>query len=111
MAPRDHKRYQELEHDQSSSMWKSSSVSSTAPAASPPSSSRKRVKSTVSGDCLTAGFLAGVLRGLDQAGAVSVGLQAARLSCQVSPAVPETLNTGEIDWASPAEGIVLFEQI
>ena len=52
----DHKRYQELELDQSSSMWKSSSVSSTAPAASPPSSSRKRVKSTVSGDCRTAGL-------------------------------------------------------
>ena len=63
------------------------------------------------GDCLTAGFLAGVLRGLDQASAVSVGLQAAKLSCQVSPAVPESLNTGDIDWARPAQGIVLFEQI
>ena len=63
------------------------------------------------GDCLTAGFLAGVLRGLDQASAVSVGLQAAKLSCQVSPAVPESLHSRDIDWARPAEGIVLFEQI
>ena len=63
------------------------------------------------GDCLTAGFLAGVLRGLDQATAVSVGLQAAKLSCQVSPAVPESLNSRDINWETPAEGIVLFEQI
>ena len=63
------------------------------------------------GDCLTAGFLAGVLRGLDQATAVSVGLQAAKLSCQVSPAVPESLNTRDINWETPAEGIVLFEQM
>ena len=62
------------------------------------------------GDCLTAGFIAAVLSGKDQASAVSAGLQAARLSCGVSAAVPEAdiLNSNKINWTSPADEIVLF---
>eukprot|EP00092_Neocalanus_flemingeri_P003763 GFUD01004049.1.p1 GENE.GFUD01004049.1~~GFUD01004049.1.p1 ORF type:complete len:279 (+),score=117.13 GFUD01004049.1:22-837(+) len=59
------------------------------------------------GDCLSAGFISGVLRGLDQAAAVSAGLQAAKLSCGVSAAVPDLLGEGSIDWGHRAEGQVL----
>ena len=60
------------------------------------------------GDCLTAGFIAALLRGLDQAAAVSVGMQAAKLSCGVSAAVPDNL---EVDWTRRAPGEVLFEEL
>ena len=60
------------------------------------------------GDCLTAGFITGVLQGRDQASAVSAGLQAARISCSVSAAVPESLKHSDLNWAlSPAQ-VVLF---
>jgi len=58
------------------------------------------------GDCLSAGFISGVLRGQDQAAAVSAGLQAAKVSCGVSAAVPNRL--GDIDWGHKAEGQVLW---
>ena len=60
------------------------------------------------GDCLTAGFISSVLRGLDQATAVSAGMQAAKLSCGVSAAVPDDIH---IDWTRSAPGIVMFEEI
>ena len=60
------------------------------------------------GDCLTAGFIAAVLQGLDQATAVSAGLQAAKLSCGVSAAVPDSL---DIDWSRRARGEVLFKEL
>jgi len=53
------------------------------------------------GDCLAAGFIAGALRGLKQDAAVSAGMQAARQSCHVSPAVPDVL---EVAWNEPARG-------
>jgi len=60
------------------------------------------------GDCLSAGFISGVLKGLGQAGAVSAGMQAARISCGVSAAVPDILEEGSIDWEHQAEGRVLL---
>jgi len=61
------------------------------------------------GDCLTAGFIAGVLKGLDQAGAVAAGMQAARLSCSFSAAVPDILHQNIIDWSRKADGVVLVK--
>jgi len=58
------------------------------------------------GDCLSSGFISGVLRGLDQAAAVSAGLQAAKVSCGVSAAVPDRLE--DIDWDHKADGQVLW---
>ena len=60
------------------------------------------------GDCLTAGFITAVLQGHSQAAAVSGGMQAARLSCSVSAAVPDHLNHQDIDWNLDIEEIVLF---
>ena len=60
------------------------------------------------GDCLTAGFITGVLQGSDQATAVSAGLQAARISCSVSAAVPETLRHSDLNWALRPDQVVLF---
>ena len=60
------------------------------------------------GDCLTAGFITGLLQGRDQATAVSAGLQAARISCSVSAAVPETLKHSDINWALVPSQVVLF---
>lgn len=60
------------------------------------------------GDCLTAGFITGVLQGRDQATAVSAGLQAARISCSVSAAVPETLRHSDLNWALRPDQVVLF---
>lgn len=57
------------------------------------------------GDCLAAGFIAAALKGLGQDVAVAVGLQAAKLSCSVSAAVPETLT---VSWDAKAEGIRLI---
>jgi len=54
------------------------------------------------GDCLTAGFIAGILRGKDQHTCVNVGMQAARLSCGVSAAVPESLEAGLLKWEKPS---------
>jgi len=59
------------------------------------------------GDCLTAGFIAGMLQGLNQAKAVSAGMQAAKISCGVSAAVPDILESGSIDWSHEAEGQIL----
>merc|ERR1712025_42811 len=59
------------------------------------------------GDCLTAGFIAGMLQGLNQAKSVSVGMQAAKISCGVSAAVPDILESGSIDWSHEAEGQIL----
>jgi len=50
------------------------------------------------GDCLTAGFLTGVLQGKNQHQCVSAGLQAAKLSCGVAAAVPSQLSLELIDW-------------
>jgi len=60
------------------------------------------------GDCLTAGFIAGMLQGLGQAEAVSAGMQAAKISCGVSAAVPDILQSGSIDWGHKADGQVLL---
>ena len=60
------------------------------------------------GDCLTAGFISAALQGRDQAAAVSAGLQAARLSCSVSAAVPDTLTPDLITWDTPADHVLLF---
>ena len=60
------------------------------------------------GDCLTAGFITALLRGRGQAAAVSAGLQAAKLSCAVSAAVPDTMTPGDIDWELEPEQVVLF---
>lgn len=59
------------------------------------------------GDCLTAGFIAGILRGEDQHTAVNVGMQAARLSCGVSAAVPESLEAGLLKWESPSVSTIV----
>ncbi|XP_023342571.1 pseudouridine-metabolizing bifunctional protein C1861.05 [Eurytemora carolleeae] len=42
------------------------------------------------GDCLTAGFITAILRGEDQDTCVAAGMQVARLSCGVSPAIPQS---------------------
>jgi len=54
------------------------------------------------GDCLNAGFIAALLRGEDQHTCVNVGMQAARLSCGVSAAVPEFLEAGLLKWEAPS---------
>ena len=59
------------------------------------------------GDCLAAGFIAGVLQGLAQAAAVSAGLQAAKISCGVAAAVPHILQHRDIDWEHQAQGHIL----
>ena len=60
------------------------------------------------GDCLTAGFITAALQGRDQASAVSGGMQAARLSCSVSAAVPDNMRLEDIDWTRPADKMILF---
>ena len=60
------------------------------------------------GDCLTAGFITAALQGRDQTSAVSGGMQAARLSCSVSAAVPDNLRFEDIDWTRPADKMILF---
>ena len=50
------------------------------------------------GDCFTGAFVAGLLNGLDQDQAVSVGIQAARLSLANEKTVPFDLSSKKIHW-------------
>jgi len=70
-----------------------------------PCSPNSLVSVSGAGDCLAAGFIAAALKGLKQDAAVAAGLQAAKLSCTVSAAVPETL---EVSWEKNATGIRLI---
>jgi len=54
------------------------------------------------GDCLTAGFITGLLHGESQECAISLGLQAASLSCGVAAAVPDILT---VTWSQHSPGI------
>ena len=44
------------------------------------------------GDCLAAGFIAGLLKGYDNITSVNMGLKSARLSLQSFYTVPESLS-------------------
>ncbi|XP_027210795.2 uncharacterized protein [Penaeus vannamei] len=50
------------------------------------------------GDCLAAGFIAGMLQGHGLSECSALGLHAASLSLEASPAVPDTLCTSVLPW-------------
>lgn len=60
------------------------------------------------GDCLTAGFITGVLQGKQQGQCVAAGMQAAKMSCGVSAAVPTKLSIDQLNWEQNIEAIVIL---
>lgn len=48
------------------------------------------------GDCLSAGFIAGILHGHDHHNSLKMGLKAARLSLQTMDTVPQNLTLSDI---------------
>lgn len=61
-----------------------------------PSEDTNVVSVSGAGDCLSAGFIAGILQGFDHQTSLKMGLKAAKLSLFSTHAVPENLSLSEI---------------
>jgi len=69
------------------------------------------VKNVVSvsgaGDCLISAFMTGLLQGYAQEQCISIGIQAARSSCKIGPAIPDNLSTQYLDTELPVQAVTI----